>query len=329
MSPTRKPDGAPDPEDLAAWLRGLAELARVVGPGAWLTAVQDHRLWHSLPKSAQEQVASGLAANLAPRFKVLGVDEFRCGALSHRLITIREVQTRPARPLLPRHEYEWLFRLIPGGVYRVGSPHHVPGLRSLPERSVQVRPFLVGVTPVSQGMWLDTGEVNRCYFKSPRNPVESISQVQACEWIAKLGGAFSLPSEAQWEIMARGGSNQDYFFGDDPSLGPRFANVRESELHRCEPVASREPNAYGIYDTIGNVAEWCLDLWEEEPDGAPADDQARLNTKSKFLRVKRGGGWFDSLNVGRSAYRSYAPDRYRQNFIGFRLIWLLGASLAL
>ena len=138
--------------------------------------------------------------------------------------------------------------------------------------------------------------------------------------IRKTGKTYRLPSEAEWEYAARGGTKTRFWWGHD--LGPGRANCSECNPESAEetlPVGSYQPNPFGLYDTAGNAAEWVEDCWNDNYRGAPGDGSAWLTGQCQ-LRVLRGGAFNSESQYLRSASRfRYDSDvRYEAN--GFRLL---------
>jgi formylglycine-generating enzyme len=182
---------------------------------------------------------------------------------------------------------------------------------------------------------------NPGYAQTDNDPVVCISWDDAkayTQWLArKSGKAFRLLTEAEWEYAARAGGHSSRPWGDDPVQACRYANVADataktgvpgfSELamHACDdghaytaPVGSYQPNAFGLYDMIGNVWEWTEDCWNETYDGAPGDGSARTAGDCD-LHVLRGGSWDVKPDIARSAYRSGDAVGLRDHDFGFRV----------
>jgi len=155
-------------------------------------------------------------------------------------------------------------------------------------------------------------------------PVLDISWVDAqafATWLSKrTGQTYRLPSEAEWEYAARGGTKTRYWWGQD--VGLHNANCREcstGQAPRTLPVGSFKSNPFGLFDTAGNAAEWVEDCWNDNYRGAPTDGSI-WTTGQCGLRVLRGGA-FDSpaSYLGSGARFRYDYDvRYSAN--GFRLV---------
>ncbi len=230
-------------------------------------------------------------------------------------------------------------RWIPPGRYLMGSPHDENGRfgDEGPQHWVTLsRGFWLGEAPCTQEEWEAVMGGNPSYFKdkaepsrTARRPVESVSWEDCQGFCARLnerypGMGARLPTEAEWEYACRAGTASAYNdgsactepYGKHPAvmeLGWFIENSRR-ETHDVKGLA---PNAWDLYDLLGNVWEWCRDWYgpyseEEQRDPlGPAQGQAR---------VIRGGGWESTAGLCRSAQRSrYAPSgRYYDQ--GFRLL---------
>lgn len=153
-------------------------------------------------------------------------------------------------------------------------------------------------------------------------------------WLSKVTGhTYRLPSEAEWEFAARGGETSPYFFGTSYKNLCFYGNGSDAEFpykrrnDECVDgipwgtarVGSYRPNAFGLYDTIGNAKEWVEDCWNNTYEGAPVDGTPWKTGKCRS-RVFRGGSWLNSPSFLRSATRrsSYAGYRYPDR--GFRVV---------
>ncbi len=147
----------------------------------------------------------------------------------------------------------------------------------------------------------------------------------------QTGAALRLPTEAEWEYVARAGSDSSYAFGDNADQLCRYANTADQSARAgwrnmaCNdgfatsaPVGSFEANAFGIYDMHGNVWEWVADCWFRNYDAATDDGSARDNGQCR-ARVQRGGSWFYAAEEAHSAFRSSGNARDRSVTLGFRV----------
>jgi len=155
-------------------------------------------------------------------------------------------------------------------------------------------------------------------------PVINVSWKEAkayAQWLALLTGEpYRLPTEAEWEYVARAGTDTNYWWGDE--LEPDRAVCSECGTPwdgiKTAPVASFPPNSWGIHDMNGNVDEWVEDCYQDSYFHAPTDGSAMIDGDCEF-RVMRGGSWFDIGRVIRSSSRyRYLPDSSKNSW-GFRI----------
>lgn len=134
----------------------------------------------------------------------------------------------------------------------------------------------------------------------PNQPAISMTQYAAkqyTKWISLLSGRFfRLPSEAEWEYACRAGSDTTYSFGDDEEELEEFAWYDDMNDYQTGPVATKKPNAWGLYDMHGNAAEWVLDAAEAPEDGladgATVTSEEAIAWPTKlYPRVIKGGAW--------------------------------------
>jgi formylglycine-generating enzyme required for sulfatase activity len=156
--------------------------------------------------------------------------------------------------------------------------------------------------------------------------------VEFCERLSQLTGRkYRLPSEAEWEYACRAGTTTPFHFGE--TITGKLANYRATTIYgeepegeyreRTTPVGSFTANAFGLYDTHGNVWEWCDDHWHDDYDNSPTDGSAWIESNSVeegAVRLLRGGSWTFISRTCRSASRYSGNPDYSHNDGGFRLV---------
>ncbi|MSP00162.1 MAG: formylglycine-generating enzyme family protein [Acetobacteraceae bacterium] len=246
-------------------------------------------------------------------------------------------------------------RLIPAGRFKMGSPDNEPGRYADegPVHDVTVaEPFWLFDTPCTQALWEAVMGGNPSYFKSPTRPVERVSGQEAQHFLAEVNGRIpgldlTLPSEARWEYACRAGTDTATYAGPIRILGKHNAPVlnkiawyggnsgqdfaldngvdssgwaEKQYPHRkagTHPVKGKDPNARGLYDMLGNVWEWCEDVWHDNYQDVPSDGDAWLGGGAAG-RVVRGGSWDDEARLARAACRLQLDPADRGNDVGFR-----------
>lgn len=159
-------------------------------------------------------------------------------------------------------------------------------------------------------------------------PVVQVSWNDArafCRWLSKkTGHKYRLPYEAEWEYAARAGTTTTYSFGDKPARLGDYAwhrgNTRDqSPYGRIHPVGRKRPNAWGLFDTHGNVREWCRDWYDKDYyASSPAKDPRGPAAGSH--RIVRGGSYADGPALHRSAHRAWSKPQATIDFFGFRVV---------
>ncbi len=224
--------------------------------------------------------------------------------------------------------------VIPAGRFLMGSPQGEAGRSGAegPQHEVTIaRPFAVGRYAVTFDQWDACVAAGGCKQKPGdkgwgrgRRPVINVSWEDAQAYVAwlmkKTGKGYRLLSEAEWEYAARAGGTTAYPWGQEP--GTNRANFNDSGSQwsgkQTAPVGSFAPNAFGLYDMIGNVWEWTQDCWNESYAGAPADGSPWLKGECG-RRVVRGGSWNYTPVIARAAFRNWVVPGSRNYYQGFRL----------
>ncbi|MBQ9874265.1 MAG: SUMF1/EgtB/PvdO family nonheme iron enzyme [Thermoguttaceae bacterium] len=205
---------------------------------------------------------------------------------------------------------KWAFRYCPAGTFVMGSPETEQG-RAPDEarREVELDAFWILETEVTQAMWVGVFGENPSRSKGARLPVESVSWDDCQKFVAQLnslgvlptGWEFALPRESQWEYACRAGSS-GATYGELDAIAWHQKNSK-FQIHA---VASKKPNAWGVYDTLGNVREWC----EFDKGSSEAKDDRR---------PERGGSLYEGSNLLRAANRNYSVRNARFSLLGLRL----------
>lgn len=231
---------------------------------------------------------------------------------------------------------------VAAGDYAIGSPVEEEG-RSENENRHAISfssDYWIGEVEVTQGQWsqlMDARpwEGQSCAVDGDELPVTYVSWNDAMLYCQRLtekarsaqelpeGFAFSLPTEAEWEVACRGGAETAYHFGDSAD-SMDFYGITPSNrrFDRPERVRSRRPNELGLYDTVGNVWEWCADRVVPNTQASNSRDSGAIDPMSDVGtdRAVRGGGWNSSPRYCRSASRySYSPSSGDAN-VGFRVV---------
>ncbi|RZJ81633.1 MAG: formylglycine-generating enzyme family protein [Flavobacterium sp.] len=149
----------------------------------------------------------------------------------------------------------------------------------------------------------------------PALAMTQYNAIQFCKWLYTRTGVFyRLPTEAEWEYACRAGSTSEYHFGDDASKLGEYAWFGENSEKKTHEVAKKKPNAWGLYDMHGNVAEWTYD--EYRPDfyaQTKADAKNPVATAAKlYPLVVRGGSYEDIAKDLRSAARLASDPSWKQ-----------------
>ncbi len=202
-------------------------------------------------------------------------------------------------------------------------------LDELPAHEVTVSPFSIGQTEVTQELWEAVMGTNPSSFTGdPQRPVEQVSWEDCQEFIARLnaitGKSFRLPTEAEWEYAARGGSkSRDNMYAGSDNLDEvawyyfnSYAQGIDSPDYGTHVVGLKRGNELGLYDMSGNVNEWCADWYGNYTEDAQTDP---VGPESGLRRVTRGGGWFSTPTDCRTTVRNYDAPGSRNYALGFRL----------
>jgi formylglycine-generating enzyme required for sulfatase activity/predicted Ser/Thr protein kinase len=238
--------------------------------------------------------------------------------------TTASTPTPTPKPTAPtRQSFEPEMVSVQGGTFMMGSPTSEQGHQSDETlHQVTVSSFRMSKYEVTQGQWGAVMGTNPSSFKEGDNyPVESVSWNEVQTFLRKLNAAtgkqYRLPTEAEWEYAARGGSNGSRsMYSGSSGLGSVawYADNSGSTPH---PVGQKQPNELGLYDMTGNVFEWCSDWFGNYPAGAQTNPKGASSSSG---RVYRGGSWYVAPTFCRVAYRNSGAPGDRGADLGFRVV---------
>ena len=238
-------------------------------------------------------------------------------------------------------------RWIPSGRFLFGSYAVYRGLQTNEnQREVRISDgFFMAETECRQSEWEAVMGSNPSRFKGANHPVEEVTWNQAFEYCKRLtkvqqregiltdGWEWRLPTEAEWEYATRAGTTT-----------PRYGGVNEvawwenNSYGQTHPVGQKLPNAWGLYDTLGNVWEWCIDLYTPNDvaisalditessmigadfGGGQSGSSGQIDPALSPARAVRGGSWDNGDYDCRSSRRTKVPEALHYDNLGFRPI---------
>ena len=221
------------------------------------------------------------------------------------------------------------------GTFAMGAPNteRYRGEDELPQHEVTIsQGFYLGKYEITQEQWEAvmgstpwSGEDH--VVQNPHHPAVYISWDDAQRFIDQLNDApgeeiYRLPTEAEWEYACRAGTTGRWSFGDDEGQLGDYAwysrNAWLLKLQYAQPVGTKLPNPWGLYDMHGNVGEWCQDWY------GPYTSESRIDptgpTEGSDRRVARGGTVLGNIEEVRSAVRAYSWPFSRSALAGVRLL---------
>ncbi len=172
----------------------------------------------------------------------------------------------------------------------------------------------------------------------PANSMSQYGALMYCRWLYQKTGVFyRLPTEAEWEYACRAGSKTAYPFGNDTTGLSNYAWYADNSDNKYHKVGLKQPNNFGLYDIMGNVAEWTLDQYDENYFSLPETslDNPVVKPTAKFPRTLKGGNYHDAAAELRSANRIKTDPVWNRRdpqipkskwwnadapFIGFRIV---------
>ncbi|MGV7216100.1 SUMF1/EgtB/PvdO family nonheme iron enzyme [Bradyrhizobium sp. UFLA05-112] len=194
-----------------------------------------------------------------------------------------------------------------------------------PIHQVAIKPFAIGKYPVTVREWNECAAAKACGFTATGKDDAAVTNVswtdaqQYAGWLAQATKKpYRLPSEAEWEYAARGGTQTKYWWGDKPQSG--MAACKDcGDVSADQPVkvGSFKPNPFGLYDMGGGVDQWVADCWHKNYQGAPADGSAWSGDCTSH--VLRSGSWKNDARYVRPANRDSYDTNVRYPTHGFRI----------
>jgi formylglycine-generating enzyme required for sulfatase activity len=324
------------------------------------TGTEAMRRWAVATASIQNTEQSPLydGLELPPQLGLLPIGQDRQSGLwefAHLQTGAEAVRDETTGRLVLKDSTGLVFVLIPGGSFFMGSqslypnePHYASEASDTetPLHEVTLTPFFLSKYELTQAQWMRfTGENPSNYgigkeflgrFVGGTNPVEQVNLDECTEVLTKLG--LRVPTEAQWERAARGGTTSAWWTGAERDTLRGRANLADQAAAEAgaqwkyisdwptfydgyvvhAPVDEFAPNPFGLHHVHGNVWEWCRDnyIGDYTPD-VRAGDGERLTPPSDF-NIARGGSFYHSANLARSAYRNPTSPNSSVNNVGVR-----------
>ena len=212
---------------------------------------------------------------------------------------------------------------VEGGTFMMGATPEMkePMDWEKPVHHVTLSSYYIGETEVTQALWKAVMGKKPSEHKGDNLPVETVSWNDCQKFIAKLnsltGMKFRLPTEAEWEFAARGGTKSNGTQYSGSSNIDEVAWYSDNSSSKTHPVKTKKANELGIYDMSGNVYEWCEDWYGDYGSSAIKNPSG---PSSGNTRMGRGGSWCSIARYCRSSNRdSYTPDSRISN-LGLRLV---------
>jgi len=196
-----------------------------------------------------------------------------------------------------------------------------------PTHRVTIKPFAISKFPVTVREWNACVAAKSCSYVATGKEDAAVANLswtdaqQFVEWLSKVTQKpFRLPSEAEWEYAARGGTRTKFWWGDQ--LQADMANCKgcNQPYDTSQPlkVGSFKPNSFGLYDMGGNIDQWVADCWHKNYQGAPTDGSAWVDNDC-LSHIIRSGSWKNDPSYVRPSSRDHYDTSVRYPTHGFRI----------
>ena len=314
----------------------IAIVGRWIAEGAaWPTDVQLH-----LPQPTSEKRAAGQAAATPEKAEEANVRQIRDRILAKQREQVAG-KVAAYKVTIPNTTVSYDMVPIAAGSFEMGSPNSDPQHRKdeQPQHEASVDGFWMQAHEVTWDEYRlfmfenQAGEVahkdevvdavsrpTKPYvemsFGMGINGFPAISMTQHAankyaEWLsAKTGEFYRLPTEAEWEYACRAGTTTPYYFGSDPKQLGEYAWYSANSDGKYQKVATKKPNAWGLYDMLGNVMEWTLDQYEPYKPGPETSPWVKAT--APYPHAVRGGSWNDPADMLRCASRVASDPSWKQ-----------------
>ncbi|MCZ6513741.1 MAG: formylglycine-generating enzyme family protein [Nitrospinae bacterium] len=199
--------------------------------------------------------------------------------------------------------------LIPAGEFQMGSS----ASEDETPHTVRLSAYSIDKFEVTQEQFEKIVGKNPSDFHGKNLPVEQVTWYEARDYCKAVGKR--LPTEAEWEKAARGGTGTRYYWGD--AIDGAYAWYWDNSKRTSHAVGSKKPNTVGLHDMLGNVWEWVADYYRDDYYPASPRENPAGPFTSKYRSI-RGGSWRDLPDFLRTTRRNYDLPAGRFNHIGFR-----------
>lgn len=284
------------------------------------TQLLDREKWNACSKPDQDLIISLIQSELGEDFQFIEMTSYGSGLRRHRLARFVHLVTGIE------------FVIIPGGRFYVGTPslkreesyilsknskYKTADLRREKALKVTMKPLLVSRFETTEEQW------HRFTKRSPKKefpfkPARTMTLSEISEGLKVLGNQLRLPTEIEWEWVARGGSTTRFPWGDE--LDPKRVWFKENALESPHSVFEHtdQPNAFGLVDVIGNVLEWTSSPYHPSYESLVSNAR-RPKAFEPFMTI-RGGHHKQEADMLRTARRHSFMKSDRSAFVGFRLV---------